>query len=197
LPVIGKPLMVFLRGGPEVTGATLSRFFGFHVAVLPGIFTVLLVIHLLMVQRQGMSIPLHAEDVPGVEHKTMPFFPNFLLRDLLFWLIVLNLLAILAVFFPWELGKKADPFASAPAGIRPEWYFLFMFQTLKYFPAKLGPIDGEVLGILLFGVAGVLWIFVPFWDRASARGRRNRLITYLGLFVVIYILIFTVLGWLL
>ena len=67
----------------------------------------------------------------------MPFFPNFLLRDLLLWLIVLNILAILAVFFPWELGAKADAFASAPAGIRPEWYFLFMFQTLKYFPSQI------------------------------------------------------------
>ncbi|MEX2090461.1 MAG: cytochrome b N-terminal domain-containing protein, partial [Bacteroidota bacterium] len=58
LPVVGEPLMVFLRGGEDVTGATLSRFFGFHVAVLPGIFTVVLGLHLLLVQRQGMSKPL-------------------------------------------------------------------------------------------------------------------------------------------
>jgi cytochrome b6 len=197
LPVIGKPLMVFLRGGEEVTGATLSRFFGFHVAVFPGIFTVLLGIHLVLVQRQGMSEPLGDEkksiDVQG----TMPFFPNFLLRDLLLWLLVLNLLAILAVFFPWELGRKADPFASAPAGIRPEWYFLFMFQTLKYFPARVLLVDGEVLGILLFGAAGLLWLLVPFWERKSSRGERNRRITYAGLFVVVYIIIFTALGWLL
>lgn len=193
IPVIGKPLMIFLRGGEEVTGATLSRFFGFHVAVLPGLFTVLLGIHLLLVQRQGMSVPEHAAG----EEKRMPFFPNFLLRDLLLWLIVLNLLAILAVFFPWELGKKADPFASAPAGIRPEWYFLFMFQTLKYFPAKILILDGEVLGILLFGVAGLLWTLVPFWDRKSAQGERNRKITYIGIFVILYIAVFTILGWLL
>ena len=85
----------------------------------------------------------------------MPFFPNFLLRDLLLWLIVVNLLAILAVFFPWDLGKKADAFAPAPAGIRPEWYFLYMFQTLKFFPAQVWIVDGEVLGVLLFGAAGL------------------------------------------
>lgn len=197
IPVIGKPMMIFLRGGPEVTGATLSRFFGFHVAVLPGLFTILLGVHLLLVQRQGMSEPSGLEQKEGESRKTMPFFPNFLLRDLLFWLIVLNLLAMLAVFFPWELGKKADLFASAPAGIRPEWYFLFMFQTLKYFPAKLWIVDGEVFGILLFGVAGILWLLVPFWDRKSSRGEKNRVITYTGLFVVIYIIIFTTLGWLL
>jgi len=197
LPIVGKPLMIFLRGGEEVTGATLSRFFGFHVAVLPGLFTVLLGVHLILVQRQGMSEPLGMENVSAAEKKTMPFFPNFLLRDLLFWLLVLNLLAILAVFFPWELGKKADPFASAPAGIQPEWYFMFMFQTLKFIPPKLLFIDGEVFGILLFGIAGVLWMMVPFWDRKSSRGEKNRLITYVGLFVVVYIVILTALGWLL
>ncbi len=195
IPVIGKPIMIFLRGGPEVTGATLTRFFGFHVAVFPGIFTVLLGIHLVLVQRQGMSEPLHGSAEADAERKTMPFFPNFLLRDVLLWLIVLNLLAILAVFFPWELGAKADPFASAPAGIKPEWYFLFMFQTLKYIPAKLLSMDGEVLGILLFGFAGLLWTLVPFWDRKSSRGEMNRFINYIGLFVVLYIIILTIIGW--
>jgi quinol-cytochrome oxidoreductase complex cytochrome b subunit len=195
VPIVGKPLMVFLRGGPEVTGATLSRFFGFHVAVLPGIFTVLLSIHLILVQRQGMSEPLAEEGAATESQKTMPFFPNFLLRDLLLWLIVLNLLAILAVFFPWELGKKADAFASAPAGIKPEWYFLFMFQTLKYIPGKLWVFDGEVFGILLFGAGGLLWTLVPFWDRKSERGEQNRFITYIGIFIVFYMIVLTILGW--
>ena len=195
IPVIGKPIMVFLRGGEDVTGATLSRFFGFHVAVFPGIFTVFLGIHLLLVQRQGMSEPLEFENESTAERKTMPFFPNFLLRDLLFWLIVLNLLAILAVFFPWELGKKADAFAPAPAGIKPEWYFLFMFQTLKYIPGKVLVFDGEVLGILLFSLAGLLWTLVPFWDRKSSRGEKSRSINYIGLFVVLYIIILTIIGW--
>jgi quinol-cytochrome oxidoreductase complex cytochrome b subunit len=197
VPVVGKPIMEFLRGGEDVTGATLSRFFGFHVAVLPGIFTVLLGIHLLLVQRQGMSDPMVYKDEGTKEFKTMPFFPNFLLRDLLLWLIVLNLLAILAVFFPWELGRKADPFASAPAGIKPEWYFLFMFQTLKYIPGKVLVFDGEVLGIMTFGLGGLLWLLVPFWDRKSSRGERNRFVNYVGLFIVIYVIILTIIGWVL
>ena len=194
VPLVGKPLMLFLRGGDDVTGATLSRFFGFHVAVFPGLFTVLLVIHLLLVQRQGMSEPPGWET--GGEGKTMPFFPNFMLRDILLWLIVLNVLAILAVFFPWDLGRKADPFASAPAGIHPEWYFLFMFQSLKYIPSRVVVVDGEVLGIGLFGAAGLIWLLIPFWDRKSARGIRNRTISYIGIGVVAYILLFTILGWL-
>jgi cytochrome b6 len=197
VPIIGKPIMMFLRSGDEVTGATLSRFFGFHVAVFPGIFTILLGIHLILVQRQGMSDPMELEGAPGTEMKTMPFFPNFLLRDLLLWLIVLNVLAILAVFFPWELGKKADAFAPAPAGIKPEWYFLFMFQTLKFIPPKLYIIDGEIFGIMLFGFAGVLWMLVPFWDKKSARGEANKFVNYAGIFVVLFIIALTILGWIL
>jgi len=195
LPLIGKPVMVFLRGGEDVTGATLTRFFGFHVAVFPGIFTALLGIHLILVQRQGMSEPMESEAIPAAEKKTMPFFPNFLLRDLLLWLIVLNILAILAVFFPWEIGAKADAFAPAPAGIRPEWYFLFMFQTLKYIPAQIWIVDGEIVGILLFAVGGILWTLVPFWDRKSSAGKRNRAVTYIGIIVVLYIIMLTLLGW--
>jgi cytochrome b6 len=195
VPLIGEPLKIFMRGGNDVTGATLSRLFGFHVALFPGIFTILLGIHLILVQRQGMSEPLELEIEPKVKMKKMPFFPNFMLRDLVFWLIVLNILTILAVFFPAELGSKADPFTSAPAGIKPEWYFLFMFQTLKYFPAHVWFVEGEVLGILLFGVAGILWLIVPFWDVKSSEGKRNRTFTYLGIFAVIYIIVLTILGW--
>ena len=195
IPLIGEPLKIFIRGGEEVSGATLSRLFGFHVALLPGIFTVLLALHLLLVQRQGMSEPLEIEARKKSEKKTMPFFPNFLLRDLLLWLLILNVLAILAVFFPSELGRKADLFAPAPAGIKPEWYFLFMFQTLKYIPGHLLIFEGEVVGVLIFMVAGILWLLVPFWDTKSSKGKQNRLITYVGLFAVTFIIVLTILGW--
>lgn len=196
IPIIGEPIKIFIRGGEDVTGATLSRLFGFHVALLPGIFTMVLLIHLILIQRQGISEPMHLERFEGKEIKKMPFFPNFLLRDILFWLLVLNLLAILAVFFPPELGKKADPFAPAPAGIKPEWYFLFMFQTLKYLPANILFIEGEVVGIMLFGLAGILWLLVPFLDKKSSRGEENVLINYIGIFVVVFIIVLTILGWL-
>ncbi len=195
VPFIGEPLKILIRGGENVTGATLSRLFGFHVALFPGIFTIILAIHLILIQRQGISEPLHFEKLDISQKKTMPFFPNFMLRDLLLWLIVLNILAVLAVYFPAELGHKADPFAPAPAGIKPEWYFLFMFQSLKYFPAHIWFMDGEVVGILLFGFAGVLWLLVPFWDRKSSRGEHNRFVNYLGIFAVMFIIILTILGW--
>ena len=195
VPLVGEPLKIFLRGGNEVTDATLSRFFGFHVALFPGIFTFMLLFHLLLVQRQGMSEPLEFENEPSGEKKTMPFFPNFMLRDLLLWLIVLNVLAILAVFFPADLGEKAELFASAPAGIRPEWYFLFMFQILKYLPSKIFFMEGEIFGIVMFSLAGLMWLLVPFWDRKSSQGRKNRLINYIGIMAVTIIIVLTIVGW--
>jgi quinol-cytochrome oxidoreductase complex cytochrome b subunit len=190
VPVVGQPLLEQLRAGTDVSTATLTRFFGLHVALLPAIFTMILGIHLLFVQIQGMSEP----ELPQSEKRYIPFFPNFILKDVLLWLIVLNVLAILAVFFPWELGQKADPFASAPAGIKPEWYFLFMYQTLKYFPAKMMAVDGEVIGVCLFAVAGLLWFLVPFWDSRLPKGSRNKIINYIGLAVMIYIITLTIVG---
>src|SRR3972149_4299474 len=146
VPLLGHSIMVFLRGGEEVSGATLTRFFGFHVAILPAVVTFVLLLHLLLVQVQGMSVPPTLEKNPN--HKSIPFLPNFLLRDLLGWLLALLLLVVLASIFPWELGEKADRLAPAPAGIKPEWYFVFMFQTLKLVPA-----GGLVLVRIL-----VLWV---------------------------------------
>jgi quinol-cytochrome oxidoreductase complex cytochrome b subunit len=70
-----------------------------------------------------------------------------------------------------------------------------MFQTLKYIPAKIFIMDGELLGILLFGLAGLLWVLVPFWDMQSNKGLRNRKINYIGLFAVGFIIVLTILGW--
>ena len=84
----------------------------------------------------------------------MKFFPNFFLRELMVWYGALAVLGSLAAIFPWELGEKADPFASAPAGIRPEWYFLAQFYTLKLIPSHVWIFEGELLGLAGFGAAG-------------------------------------------
>lgn len=192
-PVLGKPLMELLRGGQEVGAETLTRFYGLHVAVLPALFTAVLGFHLLLVQVQGMHEPGGWRDQPA-KRRYMPFFPNFILRDLLLWLIVLNVIAILAVLFPWELGHKADPTEPAPAGIKPEWYFLFMYQALKYFPGRMLGMDGDSVGVMMFGVAGLLWFLVPLWDARLSKGSRNRILNYIGLGIITGGIALTVLG---
>ena len=192
VPVVGRPILRFLRGGDDVTGATLTRFFGFHVAVLPATATVFIAIHVLLVQLHGMSVP------PGLKPesvKKMKFVPNFLLRDLIGWILAIGVLAALAALFPWELGEKADAFAPAPAGIKPEWYFLFMFQTLKYLPAKIWRFDGEVIGILAFNFVALLLFIVPFVDRSSQNERGRLVFNLIGILALLYIVALTIVGY--
>ncbi len=197
VPLIGHPLMIFLRGGEEVTGATLTRFFGFHVAVLPGLVTVLILAHILFVQRLGMSLPPTVEKdwrANPSARRELKFFPNFLLRELMAWYTALGVLGALAALFPWNLGSKADLFASAPAGIKPEWYFLFMFQTLKLIPSKVWFMDGEVLGILGFGLIGILWLLLPFFE-SDRVARSKQWITGLSVFALAYVITLSVYGY--
>ncbi len=194
VPLIGGFAGRVLKGGEDVTGATLTRFYAIHVAVLPMITTFLLGLHLYLVQKHGMSVPPEVEREEG-GRRSMPFVPNFLLRDLVGWLTALAILAILAAYFPFELGEKADPFAPAPAGIKPEWYFMFMFQTLKYLPAHILWIEGEVVGIIGFMIAGLLLLVFPFLDRRSAQGQPSRLFTWIGVAIIVYVVILTYLGY--
>jgi cytochrome b6 len=195
IPLVGHWLVLFLRGGEEVTGATLTRLFGFHVAILPMVTTLLLALHLTLVQKQGMSRPPSVE-ASDEQDRQMPFVPHFLLRDLLGWLVILGALVSLAAFFPWELGVKADPFAPTPPGIQPEWYFLFAFEFLKLMPSKVLFFEGESLAVALMGLAGLLWLLVPFVDRWSARGQRSPLFTGVGLLAIAAFVGLTLLGWL-
>jgi quinol-cytochrome oxidoreductase complex cytochrome b subunit len=192
LPVVGTFMVRFLRGGDYVMGGTLSRFYGWHVAILPAITTLLLGLHLLLVQRHGMSVPRSVEK-EGNQARTMRFVPDFLLRDLFGWAVALGVLAALAALFPWELGEKADPFAPAPADIKPEWYFMFMFQTLKLVPGGefLGLMGNEAIAILGFGVIGLIALMMPFLDR-SGLGRWVPIAGWVGL---VFIVVMTVWGY--
>ncbi len=209
VPGIGPILRTFLCGGSDVGDATLSRFFWLHIAVLPAGLLVLAGLHVLMIQLQGMSRPLSSmgeRSTPppaasaggGSAHSAgpfgpaagggaMPFFPNFFLRDLLAWSLMLGLVLCLSVYWPATLGEKADPFAPTPAGIQPEWYFLWMFQTLKLFPGHVLGIEGELVAIGLTGLAGVVLLVVPWLDRPARHGRSSWLVRLLGIAGLAYV----------
>jgi cytochrome b6 len=198
VPVVGHYLARFLRGGDEVGGATLTRFFGFHVAVLPGLTTMLLLAHLALVQKFGMSSPSWVKEQyesKGLRDPQMPFFPNFFLRELMAWYAALGVLGSLAALFPWELGVKADPFAPAPAGIRPEWYFLAPFYTLKLIPSHIWKFEGELVGLLGFGLLVLWWVALPFWATDRNGMERSRWVTGAGVLLLAYLATFSALGY--
>ncbi len=195
VPFVGKHVMLFLRGGEEVTGATLTRFFALHVSVLP--FTLLLVmtIHLILIQIQGMSVPFSVEQMKQ-KIKQKPFFPHFVLHDALGWLLTFGVLVALCSLFPWELGTKADILAPTPAGVHPEWYLIFTYSTLKLAPAKILFFEGEALVILGLLAGVIFWVLVPFIDRKSQKGIPSKTFTIIGVIIVAYIAVMTVVAYL-
>jgi cytochrome b6 len=195
VPIIGEWALRFLRGGDRVTGGTLSRFYGWHVAILPAITSVVIVLHLLLVQIQGMSIPPDRKK-EAARQRPMKFFPDFALRDLWGWILALGVLAAIAALFPWELGEKANPFAPAYKDIRPEWYFMFMFETLKLVPGgEIFHVEYEAIPIMLFGLGGLLMVLVPFLDRNVSKTGRSPIFTLIGVVVLLFIVGMTAWGY--
>jgi cytochrome b6 len=197
IPFIGPAIASMLRGGPDVGEFTVQRFFALHVVVLPALFLPLLAFHLWLVQKHGNAAPPSEEAKPARDRKTMPFMPNFLRKDLAMWLISLNILALLASVFPWQLGKQFDSLAPAPMGIHPEWYFMSPFEMLKL----LGMVKwlqgepGEIAGILLFTIGIALWVMIPFYDTSRDSGKRGRAAHYFGLIAVFALLATTAIGY--
>lgn len=195
VPIVGEWMLRFLRGGDRVTGGTLSRFYGWHVAILPAITTVFLAFHLLLVQVKGMSVPPTREE-EAKRRRPMPFFPHFALRDLFGWTLALALLAALAALLPWELGEKADAFAPAYKDIKPEWYFVFMFQALKLVPGgEILGIEYEAIPIMLFSLGGLVLLLVPFLDRGITTRGRSPAFTAVGAAAVLFVLAMTTWGY--
>ncbi|MGD2294384.1 MAG: cytochrome bc complex cytochrome b subunit [Candidatus Aminicenantes bacterium] len=186
IPVVGEWATKLLRGGEDVTGDTLTRFFGIHVCILPILILVVLALHVYLIQKLGVSIPLEAEYRKD-KLKEIPFWPNFVYREAIVWLVLLGILLTVAIFFPPSLDKAADLMAPAPEGIRPEWYFLFLFQMLKVFPAKLFFIKGETVAVLLIMIGVVLFFFLPQIDNRPM-GKKGKVITAAAYVFILYAL---------
>jgi cytochrome b6 len=190
IPLVGVWVTKFLRGGEDVTGDTLTRFFGFHVSIIPVFMFILLAVHIYLIQKQGMSLPLSAE-AKKEKVREIPFWPNFVYREMIVWLLLLGILFSLAIFFPPSLEKAAELMAPAPEGIKPEWYFLFLFQTLKIFPAKIFFLPGDTLAVLLILLAGILFVSLPLIDNKPAE-RKGKIITIIALVLIVYAVVMTV-----
>lgn len=157
VPGVGAALQTLLVGGAEYGQATLTRFFVLHVGVLPGLLVLLTTAHVYLFRRHGVTPPANA-DIGRVE----PFYPYQVAKDMGFAVLVVLVLALLtATSHGAHLDAPADPATDYPP--RPEWYFLFLFQLLKYLPG-----DMELVGTVIVPGVGLLFLFVlPFLDRGS------------------------------
>ncbi len=180
LPWVGDLISSLMKGAKDVNGATLTRMFALHVGVLPVISILLVVVHVVLILLLGSGIPPGAK-VTG----STKYFPDYLMKETMLWLVGFGLLIAIAVLYPWELGKAydlANP-TEPPAGVHPEWYFMFLFQTLKIIP--------EWVAIIGFGILLLFWTFVPFLDRKARRGEKSPIFTYIGIAAILYLCVMT------
>jgi ubiquinol-cytochrome c reductase cytochrome b subunit len=194
-PVVGGGLLAVLRGGAELGAATLSRFYSLHVLLLPAIFVGLVLLHLIMVVRQGIAprsvslekgAPSRTSDVEYPEYyKTayaatkrggVKFYPDIIGKDVLVSTLVVIVIFVLA----WTLGAPtdapADPTDTAYVP-RPEWYFLPLYQLLKLVPGSLESVVAFWVPMALL----LALLALPFYDRRSKRALRHRPLAVISL----------------
>jgi len=192
VPVVGGWMAGLVRGGSDVTIDTIGRFYTLHVAVLPLAVLLLIGIHLLFVQIYGVSEPDGFVKLPPERKRYRRFFSDFLIGEIPLWLLGSVLVVALAAAWPRQLGSEAEPYAAAPEGIKPEWYFLAQYQLLKLFPGRW-----ELLGmVIVSSLLPVVLLLIPFVDTAVPSDRRGRIVSILGVVGMIVFVGVTLWGWL-
>ena len=165
---LGQYVAGVMQGGTTLGSLTLLRWYAAHVFLLPGALIAFVVAHLYLMRRHGISGALRP-----VEGPSKPFYPDHALKDTIAGGLVFALLLTAAVMFEPPLDAIADP-TDASYVPRPEWYFLSLFQLLKYFPGPLEPLATMVIPGLIVG----LLFMLPFLDsRADRHPMKRPLVT--------------------
>ena len=172
-PLIGPYLVRLLGGQGQVGVVTFARFYGLHVLLLPPATLLLIAIHVYLVRKHGV-----APEPDDNLHPEQKLFPRQVFRDSVAIFIAFAILFVMAVAVRVPLEQLADPTDTSYIP-RPEWYFLFLFQSLKLFEGPL-----EVVGaVVLPGLAVLALLLVPFIDRGRMRKVTER--TFAGAVVVL------------
>nr|YP_009271139.1 cytochrome b [Sitophilus zeamais]ANW06518.1 cytochrome b [Sitophilus zeamais]AOS50535.1 cytochrome b [Sitophilus zeamais]QJA14884.1 cytochrome b [Sitophilus zeamais]QKE47559.1 cytochrome b [Sitophilus zeamais] len=151
IPYLGNSIVQWIWGGFAVDNATLNRFFTFHF-LLPFIIIALVMIHLFFLHQTGSNNPLGLNS----NIDKIPFYPYFILKDLVGYFIMMMALTLLSLTNPYLLGDPdnfipANPLVT-PIHIQPEWYFLFAYAILRSIPNKLGGVLALILSISILYV---------------------------------------------
>lgn len=178
-PLIGVPLQEALQGGNEYGNLTLTRFFALHVFILPGALIGLLVFHVYLFRRHGVT-PRWGRSAEELERSKGWFWPDQMIRDLAAGVVALAAMGAATLATDGaRLDGPADPASNFDA--RPEWYFRALFEALKYFEGAAE--TAVALGAPL--VIGGFLVGLPFLDRGPERDPRRRLI-WLGLLGLLF-----------
>jgi len=191
VPVIGRPIVNLMLGGPIIAGATLSRFFALHVFVIPGLLLAFVALHLLMVLKLGIN----EWPMPGrlvrkatyvkeyhelVQKDGVPFVPAALWKDMFFGAFILLSIGCCAAYFgPFGPGGQPDPtiIQTAP---KPDFFFLWIYALLSLLPPWM-----ETPALLIGPVVGILFLLIlPFISSEGEKSWRRRPVAVLSILLV-------------
>lgn len=184
VPLIGQWLTDMLRGGDTLGTLTLSRFYFAHVFLIPGMIFLFIGLHIALFRKAGPAGPINEDPI---EPKLPPesFYPRQVIMDMAFALLLMVGIGFLAYFRPIELGPIADP-ANTQFVPRPEWYYLPMFEWLKFWSSRM-----EVFAVVVVpGILALLFFLVPFLDRSLERRPWRRPIPLLSVSIVMVGIVF-------
>jgi ubiquinol-cytochrome c reductase cytochrome b subunit len=188
VPIIGAWLKSFMRGGSDMGTLTLSRFFVAHVLGVPAAIFAFVALHVYLFRKTGAAGPIW-EDPVNPKQAPEPFYPRQAIVDAVFAILIIVALAFLAHFAPFELGPQANP-ADTRYLPRPEWYYIPVFQWLKYWPGSL-----SFFGVVVIpGIVAFFFASLPFLDRRMERRPWKRPLavgTYVFIFLALFGLGFT------
>src|SRR6266567_1917719 len=163
VPLIGESLKRMMRGGADMGTLTISRFFVAHVFLIPACIFALLASHIFLFRKAGAAGPIDENPFHPVQQAEL-FYPRQVLMDLSLTALLIIGLGILSFMIPVPLGPPANP-ADTQFVPRPEWYYLSVFQWLKYWHGA-----ASIIGILVIpSILVIAVLALPFLDRGIER----------------------------
>ena len=188
IPLVGEFIARMMLGGDTVSGLTLTRFYAIHTLLLPALTAVFILFHIYLVRVHDISS--HGGEESSEDEKTDCFFPEHLFRCSIVFAVVFGIVILLSIFAEVPLENVAgtvDP-AYLP---RPEWYYMWLFQLLTFFPGKF-----EIVGSLVIPTVGIILLFcLPFLSKTNLRGMADRpLATAAGITCLVGIIYLTLMG---
>ncbi len=184
VPFIGPDLSEWIRGDYVVSDATLNRFFAFHVIALPFVLAGLVVAHLVALHEVGSNNPDGIEIKKLKDPKTgipldgIPFFPYYVVKDIVALVVFLGVFSAIIFFFPAMGGYflednnfvPANPLQT-PEHIAPVWYFTPFYAMLRAVPPIMG---SQFPGVIVMGAATMILFLLPWLDRGKVNSIRYR-----------------------
>ncbi len=200
IPVVGDPLVEWIRGDYLISGATLNRFFALHVVAIPIILLALVVLHLLALHEVGSNNPDGVEikknkDENGIPLDGVAFHPYYTVHDIV-GVVGFLIIFVAIIFFAPEMGgffleypnfEEANALKT-PEHIAPVWYYTPFYSVLRAVPDKL-------LGFIAFGSSVVVIAFLPWLDRSPVKSIRYKG-TFTKAFLLVFVAAFLILGYL-